>query len=118
MSDNERLEQLFIEQHYMAVAVTLADGTPWVTPVRIIKREGNQFEWDSMPQTEHSKAIEDNPKAAITIFEKKETSQIGYYAKGIAEVVESREKGPSRYRFTANESWINDETFVKRPISL
>ncbi len=118
MSDSERVEQLFREQQYMVLAVMLADGTPWATPVRIIKREGNQFEWDSMPQTEHSKAIVHSTHTAITVFQKKDDSQIGYYAKGTAKVIESREKGPSRYRFTASESWINDETFVKRSISL
>jgi len=93
MNDEEKLEQLFKQQQFMILAVTLADGTPWATPVRIQNRQDNQFEWDSKLDTEHSKAIAVRPKIAVTIFQKKEDSQIGFYAKGEAELVEEIKPG-------------------------
>ena len=118
MNDNQRLEELLNTQQFMVLAVTLGDGTPWATPVKIAKREGNVFEWNSMLNTEHSKALEANPTMAITVFQKKETSQLGFYAKGRGELVETKEHGLGRYIFTAEACWINDETFVKREVKL
>ena len=118
MTDNQKLEQLLNEQQFMVLAVTLEDGTPWVTPVRIQKSNSNEFEWDSVVTAEHSKALTTNPKMAITIFQKKEDSQIGLYAKGTGELVEELKPGFGRYRFTAKQCWINDETFVKREVIL
>lgn len=117
MSDSERLEQLLDEQQLMVLAVSLDDGTPWAVPVRIQTHDGcASFEWDSHLQTEHSKAIAKHPAMAITIFQKKDDSQIGFYAKGAGELIEEFKPGFGRYRFSANECWINDETFVKRSV--
>lgn len=118
MNDMQKLEQLLSEQQFMVLAVTLPDSTPWAVPVRIQARSGNEFEWDSAGLTEHSKAIQANPRIAITIFQKKENSQIGLYAKGTAELVEEFKPGFGRYKFVAEKCWINDETFRKREISL
>lgn len=118
MNDQQKLEQLFSEQQIAAIAVMLSDGTPWVTPVRIKNRQGNQFEWDSSLDTEHSKAIAERPDMAMTIFQKKEDSQVGFYAKGKGELLEETKPGFGRYRFTAEQCWINDETFVKREVGL
>lgn len=118
MDDNEKAKLFLEDQQYMVLAVTLSDGTPWATPVRIQRQEGNVFEWDSVLTTEHSKAIAMNPKMAITIFQKMENSQTGIYAKGNGELVEETKPGFGRYRFTAEQCWLNDETFVKREVSL
>lgn len=118
MNDNDKLEQLFSEQQYMVLAVVQQDGAPWVVPVRIQARSGNEFEWDSALTTEHSKALSVNEKMAITIFDKKVDSQVGFYAKGTAKLVEEFKPGFGRYKFTAEQCWINDETFVKREVSL
>lgn len=118
MNDQQKIEQLLGEQQFMVLAVTLEDGTPWATPVRIKARSGNVFEWDSVLTTEHSKTIAANPKMAITIFQKKEDSQIGLYAKGTGELVEELKPGFGRYKFTAEKCWVNDETFVKREVTI
>lgn len=118
MTDNEKIEQLLDEQQFMVVATILHDSTPWAVPVRIRARNGNEFEWDSALAAEHSKALLANPQAAITIFQKKEDSQIGFYAKGTAALVEEPKPGFGRYRFVAQQCWINDETFVKREVTL
>ena len=117
MTDKQKLEQLFSEQMYMLLAVTLDDGTPWAVPVRIREHDGaKSFEWDSRLDTEHSKALAARPAAAMTIFQKSEASQTGFYAKGAGELVEEFKPGFGRYRFTTREAWINDETFQKREV--
>ena len=117
MTDTKRIDQLLKEQKYMVIALTLDDGTPWVVPVRIRDHDGiKYFEWDSHMLTEHSKAIATRPEMAITIFQKKEDTQTGFYAKGIGELAEEFKPGFGRYRFTVHEAWINDETFKKRSL--
>ena len=70
MTDEQKLEQLFSEQEYLVLAVTLDDGTAWPVPVRIRTSDGKTFEWDSHLMTEHSKAITQRPTIAVTIFQK------------------------------------------------
>lgn len=117
MNDEQKLEQLFNNQIIMAVAVVLDDGTPWVTPVKFTRR-GNIFEWNSSPDSLHSKAIVENPNAAITIFIKTADTHLGFYAKGKTSLVTGKDNAPSHYQFVAEECWLNDETFIKRPVSL
>ena len=118
MDDKQKLEQFLSEQQFMVLAVTLADGTPWAVPVRIGKHEAGDFWWDSALETEHSKVISDSTPVAITIYQKTESIMFGFYAKGVATLVEEYKPGYGRYKFTVNECWINDETFVKREVSL
>jgi hypothetical protein len=47
MTDKQKLEQLFSEQEYLVLAVTLDDGSPWPVPVRMRTGDGKVFEWDS-----------------------------------------------------------------------
>lgn len=118
MTDNEKLEQLFSEQQYMILAVTLDDGTPWAVPVRIKLRWELAFEWESSLETVHSKTLAKHPEVAITIFDKSGETQVGFYAKGKAELVEEYKPGYGLYRFIASQCWINDDTFVKREVNL
>ena len=119
MNDNQKLEQLLGEQQFMVLAVTLEDGTPWAVPVRIGKREGSEFWWDSTLAAEHSKAIAGgNSAVAITVYKKTDDVHIGFYAKGKAELVEEIKPGFGRYKFVATQCWLNDETFVKREVQL
>lgn len=118
MSDNEKTKQFLANQQFMVLAVTLDDGTPWATPVRIQRWEGNEFEWDSKLATVHSQAIAARPDMAITVFQKFEDSQIGFYARGHGVLVEETKPGFGRYQFTTEQCWLNDETFVKREVQL
>jgi hypothetical protein len=118
MTDEQKLEQLFSEQEYLVLAVTLDDGTPWAVPVRMRTGDGKVFEWDSHLLAEHSKAIAKRPAAAVTIFQKWDDHQTGYYAKGTAQMIEEFKPGFGHYRFSAQQAWINDETFRKREIEL
>jgi len=118
MDDNEKTKQFLSEQQFMVLAVTLDDGTPWAVPVRMVRQESNEFEWDSALGTVHSQAIEARSDMAITLFQKNEDSQVGFYASGRGELVEETKPGFGRYRFTAEECWLNDETFVKRKVEI
>lgn len=119
MTDREMVNKFLAEQKYMTLAVILDDGTPWATPVRIKKWEGRAFEWDSKLDTEHSKAIAKRPDIAISIWtpESETTIQFGFYAAAVTELVQS-ENGFGRYRATVTQSWINDASFVKRPVDM
>lgn len=120
MSDEQTIEQLLSEERiYMVLSIVLEDGTPWAVPVRLREHDGiKSFEWDSHLSTEHSKAILQRSVMSITIFQKKEASQIGFYAKGKAELIEEYKPSLGRYRFITEQAWINDETFIKREVRL
>ena len=120
MTDQEKLQEFLSEQKYMTIAVTLDDGRPWATPVRIKKWDGaNVFEWDSKLDTEHSKAIERRPDVAINIWtpEAEDTIQFGFYGQATAELIHS-EKGFGRYSATLKRAWINDASFIKREVRI
>ncbi len=119
MTDQDQLNKFVAEQKYMTIAVTLDDGTPWATPVRIKHWEGKVFEWDSKLDTDHSRAIASRPSVAISMWtpESDDTIQFGFYAKAMAEQI-GEENGLGHYRATVVQSWINDATFVKRSVEL
>lgn len=119
MRDDEKIQQLLEAQGIMVLAVVLSGETPWVTPLAIRDHSGiSIFEWDSALAAVHSQAIAEGSNVAITVFLRDNNAQIGYYAKGKAELIEERKPGFGRYRFTATEAWINDETFKKRQLEL
>jgi hypothetical protein len=117
MSDTEIAQQLLSQSRHMIVAVTLADGTPWAVPVRMVRRDGNIFEWDSRPTTVHSQAIATNSNVALTIFSVEE--DLGLYMKARAEEQPNvrREDGYVRYRAVVSEAWLNEQ-HLKRPVEL
>lgn len=118
MTDQEKVTRFLSSATHMVLAVVLADGTPWAVPVRIKHWEANEFQWDSMLDTLHSRALSENPDVAVTIFQKRDDSQIGICMTGNASLLEENAEGKGRYRFRANTMWLNDETFVKREVEL
>lgn len=116
MDDKQQVAELLATQKYMVLAVVTADGAPWPVPVYIQRQDGNEFEWDSKLDTVHSQAIATNSKTAITIYTTEHKT--GFYAVGTSTLVESRDDGYGRYRFTAEQCWLNDETFVKREVEI
>ncbi len=119
MSDQERLNTFLAEQKYMTIAVTLDDGTPWATPLRIKRRDGASFEWDSKTDTEHSRAISQRPQVAVSIFtpQTDTTIQFGFYGQATAELLDVHD-GMGHYRAVVTKCWINDATFEKREVEL
>ncbi len=119
MNDEEQLNKFLAEHRYMTIAVTLDDGTPWATPVRIKNWEGKVFEWDSNLDTEHSKALTKRPQVALSMYtpQTDTTIQFGFYATATADLI-GEQNGIGHYRATVTKSWINDATFEKREVSL
>ena len=114
--DNVFVQDFLGEQHFMVLAVTLDDGTPWAVPVRISRWQGREFEWDSKTDTLHSQARA--RRAAMAGRMCNPTQQVGVYMSGHGELVSESGSGFGHYRFTAERAWLNDETFVKREVSL
>lgn len=114
--DKKFVQEFLAEQHFMVLAVTLDDGRPWAVPVRIARWQGNEFEWDSKLDTLHSQALTDRPAMSAVIFNTEQ--QAGVYMSGHGVLVEDRGSELGHYRFTAERAWLNDETFVKREVTL
>lgn len=118
MTDQEKVREFLSRATHMVICVVLPDGLPWAVPVKIQSQNGSEFEWVSMPNTEHSKALVHNEKMSVVIFDTKKDDQIGVYMSGRGEVVQKNGQGESRYRFTADSMWLNDETYIKREVTL
>ena len=121
MSDELKVKDFLKDQTHMVIAVTLSDGTPWAVPVTIKRYEAREFEWDSHISTVHSKALESHPEMSMVTFQRDNDpffGQFGFYATGRGEVVNSKDNGVARYRFTVEKAWINDSTFKKREVEL
>lgn len=41
--DDNKANEFLNTQHYMVLAVVTPNGAPWAVPVRIQRREGNEF---------------------------------------------------------------------------
>lgn len=117
MHDTDIALQLLSKSQHMVVAVTLEDGTPWAVPVHMVRGDGKIFEWDSKPETVHSRAIALQPNISLTVFSIDD--DIGLYMKATAEVLpEIRdESGRVRYRAKVSAAWLNEQ-HVKRPVDL
>jgi hypothetical protein len=100
MNDSDIVQKLLNNSRHMVVAVTLEDGTPWAVPVHMVRAEGKLFEWDSKPETVHSRAIALQPNIALTVFSIDD--DIGLYMKAVAEKLPEirRDDGRVRYRAT------------------
>lgn len=56
------------------LATVSADGTPWSTPVTVAYDQAYTFYWTSYAVTQHSKNLEHNPIAAMSICNSHEMS--------------------------------------------
>lgn len=117
MTDTERVKELLATKQDMVLAVTCDDGTPWAVPVHVQLQWGVAFEWDSMIDSLHSKALTEQSDMAITVFEAGD-NEIGITATGHGVLVEEKQHGLGRYRFIASAMWLNDATHVKREVKL
>lgn len=114
--DTKFVQEFLSEQHFMVLAVTLDDGSPWAVPVRISRWQGREFEWDSKLDTLHSQALVARSAMSVVVFNTEQ--QVGVYFSGQGRLVEERGSGMGHYRFTAEHAWLNDKTFIKRGTSL
>lgn len=105
-------------QTHMIIAVKLPDGAPWAVPVKIHHHEGSNFEWLSKPDTLHSEAIGRSPIVAICLYDKTVDQHAALYMQAGVEQVAMENKDQMKYRALVNNAWLNDESHVKRAISL
>lgn len=120
MDDKTTLAAFLETAEYLVLAVTLDDGTPWATPVKIQAWDGQAFEWDSKVDTLHSQAIMKRPEVALSVFSTAEMAggHYGFYAQARAELVREDERGFGRWRAVVTKAWVNDHTFQKREVTL
>jgi ribonuclease HI len=66
---------------------TARNQQPWIANVYFIADEARNIYWMSVPERRHSKELEDNPLAAVSIAVKQDLPVIGLQAEGAVEVV-------------------------------
>mgnify|MGYP003617586153 CR=1 FL=1 len=120
MDDIAATKNFLNECQFMTLSVIAEDGQSWGVPVHIALQKGIVFEWESSMEAVHSRAIEVNPRIAISMFRLTygDQKEFGFYAQADAEEIEEIGRGRARYRATIVQAWINDEQHVKREISL
>jgi Pyridoxamine 5'-phosphate oxidase len=75
MTDHEnsdlvaRANELLNGPPYFNVATASNDGQPWNTPVWAARGKGLSLYWSSWVKATHSKNIEENPRAFLTLFD-------------------------------------------------
>lgn len=116
MSDKQRVSEFLQKQAHMVLGVVLEDGSPWAVPVRILHHEEGIFEWDSVLNTEHSQAIERDPRVMLLCFDTAKDAQIGVYMQAEVTDIARRSDGYARYHAEVRRTWLNDETYVKREV--
>lgn len=114
--DKQTARQFLASQQYMVVSVTLADGSPWAVPVRILRHEAKLLEWDSHVDSQHSRVIERDPRVMLLCYDA--NTQTGVYMTASVTNIERRDDGFARYRAEVGQAWLNDASFVKRPVEL
>lgn len=118
MDDQQKVTEFLQNQTHMVVTVVLANGKPWAVPVRILHHEPNVFEWDSGVDTEHSKAIAENPEINLLCYDNTKDNQVGVYMQATVTKVTPKENGIARYHAEVIGTWLNDETYVKREVTV
>lgn len=117
MNDHEKVVEFLKSQTHMVVAVTLPSGQPWAVPVRIQHHEPGVFEWDSKIDTEHSKAIAENPEINLLCYDNTKDSQAGVYMLATVTSITPKAGGLARYHAEVSRTWLNDETYTKREVT-
>lgn len=105
---------------YMTIAVVQPDGKPWSVPVRVHRREGLSFYWDSSSEALHSQCIERSPDVMLMMYRltDENVEEFGFYTEATAQPVDQLEDGHTRYRADVKRAWINDERHIKRELDL
>ena len=117
MDDKTKALEFLENCHFMTIAV-IADGRPWAVPVHIAARDDFSFQWDSHPDTVHSRAITDNPQIALSLYrlDDGDVREFGLYAHAEAQKMADLPDGRATYRAVVTEAWVNDERHEKRRI--
>lgn len=74
--------QKFLDSHRVLQLATEADGQPWVCSVYFVTDDKLNVYWLSYPTRRHSRELETNNRAAITMAIKSDLPVIGLSAEG------------------------------------
>ena len=85
----------------MTISTASTDGKPWISPVFFVYDKNYNLYWYSNKKARHSKLIEENPQAAIVIFDSSAPEG----------------KGDGVY-FEANVTELRNETDIKEAMKL
>jgi len=91
MSDlTDELTKILFSSSFMTLATSDRDGQPWVTPVEFVCDEAMRFYWTSLVDARHSRNVRANPRAALAIYDSRQTPGVraeaqGLYAEGSVE---------------------------------
>ncbi len=115
-----KVKSLLKEAKHMCIAVVTDDGSPWVVPVVIRHHRGAKLSWVSSVRTVHSRAIEREPRIAITIFltQHDEWKEVGFYATAIAKKGIAMPGGYATYTATIERAWYNGQEHKKTEIAI
>lgn len=69
--DTEEAKKIIAENIHMTLATASKSGEPWVSPVFFSFDHDYNLYWMSYINARHSKLLDDNPRAAIVIFNSK-----------------------------------------------
>lgn len=107
-------------QTHMTIAVVCPDGSPWAVPVHIKHWQDYELEWESDTNTVHSRAIEADPRIAISMYQFTYGNQkeFGFYAQAAAQKVQDLPGGRARYRATMIALWGNGEDHTKKEVDI
>lgn len=67
MAPTEKVETLFAENHIGSIATINDDGSPWSTPLHMVKND-NYVYWFSNTDKVHSKNIARDPRVSLSLF--------------------------------------------------
>jgi uncharacterized protein YhbP (UPF0306 family) len=68
MKHTQLVARLLQQQSILALATTLADGTPHIAPLFYLAGDALQLYWFSSAASRHSRNLKRNPAAAVTVY--------------------------------------------------
>lgn len=87
----DELVRLIFSSSFMTLATADDDGVPWGSPVEFVCDESLRFYWVSVFDARHSRNVEANPHAALSIYDSTQTPGVaavqGLYGEGPVEML-------------------------------
>lgn len=136
--NTEAIRSILSRIRYATIATVTPDGQPWNTPVFCAIDKQCNIYWSSLPESQHSQNISNNPAGFIVIYDSggTENEGVGIYLQVSIEEVSDRSEieaalgmlhkrnssqysriekfmgdGPQRvYRAIPGQAWTNDAT--------
>ncbi len=68
MTDLERIEDLLRKESTLSLATSGADGAPHIAPLFYLSRDNFALYWFSMSDSLHSRHLDSNPAAAVSVY--------------------------------------------------